>query len=275
MAESNETMTLEIEFAGMCLFVHDDGCMYVLLPTVAHQQGGTGCGEHQEHLARLFYTKKNRTGGTAPEETTESGETYVMLNGADLRFSGSGGADASPTIADEVVNLTTSAPKERVRRELLSAPVRGPLAARVVLESGTLGKPFPWATWDYDGDPLRKMAVSGTWVIENVPAPLELNVNGEPLRLSPSGGLLKIHIFNATAPETPLSTLDADACDDASHFVEYGKLLRNAVMRAPRRNRTGGSKGMFGRLFTCIMAQADVEQGSVATAHTTQIDHAH
>lgn len=256
MRESARTMTVEIEFAGMCLFTHLDGRMYVLLPTVdtAHH------GENAKHLVRLFYTHADRKGGDAAQEVVNGNEYFVTLNRAEQRILSTVERPEAAKPADSwLVNLTDEEPKRSVRPELLTGPVSESLVARVVLNAGRLQlEPYRGTTWEYAGR-RREMAISGHWTIQNVPAPLSLEIsNGKDIVLDPDSGLLKIQIFNATDRETPRSDIDPAESRDASHFTEFGKLLDRPLPDPPRNPDLSRAPLVpKGRLFTCIMAQAE------------------
>lgn len=278
MSDSAETMTLEIEFAGMCLFVHDGETQYVLLPTVA---GGTAQAHnggqhatHPPHLARLFYDQNNLDCKASTVVPTPGNEPSVPLRNDELRFRSSS-SDAHAVDPDDIwlVNLSTDHPRGKVLPDLLTNPVHEPLAARIVLSAGYLDlKPYIGAWWKYGTLNCRPMAVSGYWRISDVPAPLTLELNAGTLVLRPTNGVLKIHIFNATDEETPHSTVTTRPGMNADHFVEFGKLLTEKIAAPPTTMelpKYEPSRAPVGRLFTCIMAEAEVEEGTTATAQTT------
>ena len=251
-----DTYTLRIEFAGMCLFARDPGTgtTYVLLPH-AH-----------EHMARLFYDRADDPNYDPTKEScTSLPKACRMLDGLQLDLRNLGGnSSAGQPVSAAVVDFSAGPPGKSVRRRWIDEPVRRPLAARICLGGGSLEDVDDGVEWVFRGS-LRNMAISGWWTIPDVEGPLTIGLGTEDLVLHPRGDVLKVHIFNALEEEHP--DADFDQCGellDARHFAHFYPLLVNgaAETEVPHRDKPVSGNECTksrGRLFTCIMAQAEVE----------------
>lgn len=256
MAGRRDTFTLRIEFAGMCLFSRDAGSAstYVLLPKAPG------------HLARLFYnTAEDPNYDPTRDLCTSLTKACLRLDGLqlDLRNLVSGPPAGQP-VSPDVIDLSAGPAGKTVRRRMIEEPVRAPIAARVCLNAGSLEDVEEGLEWRFR-EATRNMAISGWWTIPDVEGPLTIGLGTEDLVLHPRGDVLKVHIFNALEEEHP--DADFDQCGellDARHFAHFYPLLVNgaAETEVPHRDKPVSGDECTksrGRLFTCIMAQAEAE----------------
>ena len=252
MSDTTNSFRLDIEFAGMCLFVRDLGPqqMHVLLPPV------------DGHLARLFYAPEH--GSAAP---CDSGTRWPCESLAGLALDLTGltpGASITRPVDDSVVDLSTFLGGKTVpRRHLDDPPPADPVLCRVTLDDGDRDSLKPGISWVF-GPGRRQMAISLTWRIFGVQAPLRLTLGSKTLELVPEHGQMRLAIFNAPADELPDSTTPFPGpTDPVQHFKKYYDFFdgvepgQKQVPEDPEKDLPDPVIDWHkGRRFTCIAAQA-------------------
>lgn len=275
VSQRGGTYELRIEFAGMCLFVHDpdENVMHVLMPRMTHVHN-----PQDQHVARGFVHDRyvSKIEGEGGCETGVAGWHCTNLQGQTLDLTAVGNAPLEPSLlGNDIIHLTRYLQGRRVPRRMLDGSDTSSLMAHVRLASGGLTRPNRGARWTLPGCRGRRMAISGHWVIPGLAGSLTLQMGSETWELTPQGGRIEIAIFHAPADETPDAgpiPLPSDAV--VHHFASFYSLLdydyqENEIPTCPTDIPTeflprGDDEPMdalsrLGRRATCFMAQADAE----------------
>lgn len=285
---------LNIEFAGMCLLVHDTetggGRLQVLLPPTGTD--GSGHGGHTAptdetsngadmiplHVARLVYHAAYEQLDSASDHEVRK----VALDGISLDLSGvASNSDFRADMPREVVNLAdvTSNP---VSRSLFQGNGGGRLVSRITMAHGAVSWRHGGGIFQFPSNSPRRMAIAVRWTLEIDSDSLNLKLasfdgssQDRSLELFPGPDRkLHLYVFHSPEDEIPGSLPPRYAQSNppkkgeaATHFRAYYDLTDGVEDPAPvpsyageseGAKAEGGTKGILGLHLTCMTATATV-----------------
>lgn len=227
---------LRIHFTGLCLLVPDPSppapdprpCLHAVLP------------EHSDHPhePRLVYDRAYTNGGATKLEGFLCCE---RLKDRAVRFEGFGSeidpatgfGTAARKLPDDVVDLSTMAGTEPLRRAFVQPDPGSAVASRLSLYVGRYEWHRPPPLWRIKGKPNRRITNVVQWSIPGlITAPVsiplaDLRTTGEPvvktLRLHPIHNEIKVWVYNVTPDDLPppVNPQQPHEGDTADHFVAY------------------------------------------------------
>lgn len=285
---------LNIEFAGMCLLVHDTetggGRLQVLLPptgthgsahgghTAPTDETNDGADEVPLHVARLVYH--------AALEQQDSGSGHdvreVPLDDISLDLSGvESNSDFRPGMPREVVNLTDVTSKP-VSRSLFRGDGGGRLVSRLTMAHGEVSWHHRGGIFQFPSQPPRRMAIAVRWTLDIESdrlslklAPIDGTSPDRSLDLFP-GPDRKLHLYVFHSPDFEIpGTLPPPYAqgkppkpgEEATHFRSYYDLIDGVNVPRPvpvyvgesdAAKSEGEMKGIQGLTHTCMTATATV-----------------
>jgi hypothetical protein len=217
--------TLNIDFAGMCLFVAkpSESRMYVVLPSMG------GGGEHSDHrhVPLLVFDGAHLDLKDIDPKILSGLKIHIPLR--HLAFEVSGTTAPTLSLCADMADLTKVTTGHPLRDGVLSGmPVPDELASRITLKTGAIAGLFPGACWQW-ANTVRRVAHKVRWSakLDGASFPLDLTAlraEGTPktIALRPLPGsdgtiTLKVHhsppgdlppeqgtpekpVYNASAP---------------------------------------------------------------------------
>lgn len=285
---------LNIDFAGMCLLVHDKtgSTLRVLLPETGIEGSGdddhaartSGAGgpepEVPPHVAQLVYdSARERRGGSTSTQLRKHPLEGMSLDLTRLQSN----STFEPDIPPGVVNLVEATSKP-VSRSLFHGDGGGRLVSRISLARGEAAVRHPGGRWRFPSGSPRPMAIAVRWTLEIEGDSLTLGIDamdgtssGRPVELFPGPrDTLDLYIFHSPEDEIP-HTLPPRygkgphpvPGQRATHFRAYYQLIEGLEERpqapvyvdegeAAEPEEEGKTKGMLGLKFTCMTATATV-----------------
>lgn len=288
---------LNIDFAGMCLLVHDKtgNKLRVLLPKTGiagsahgdHADHPSGTGEAgglypevPPHVARLVYdSAREQRGGSTSTELKKRPLEGISLELTKLPSN----SIFRPDMPRQVVDLVdaTSTP---VSSSLFHGDGGGRLTSRISLARGEAKLRHPGGRWRFPSASPRPMAIAVRWMLEIEGDSLQLEMNpmdttspGQSLELFPGPrGTLDLYVFHSPENEIPDRLPPPYGTgrrpipgDEATHFRAYYQLIDGLEESPPaplyvdegepaESGEEGDTKGILGLKFTCMTATATV-----------------
>jgi hypothetical protein len=189
-----DTFDLRLTFSGLCMFVpaKDGKTMHVLMPVTGSSTG------HPQHLSRLYHHPAFATGTGNP--STPKKPAAIDIEGRAIQFKHQG--TLTTALPDSIVKISDICGR-KVDPELLEGAPHGPVAARISMTSGQLGKPNDGLIWDIDGT-SHELASLVTWTIRGIPGnTLTVSVGGVDHTFHAISNAIDLNLFNVPSHEVP------------------------------------------------------------------------